>query len=260
MRRSLEVIEQEVDRMGNLVANLLQFSRRNKGDISTVDVCEEIDGTLELIHYHLRKRGIKVMREFSPDMPHVHADRQLLRQLFLNLFTNSSDAMPDGGTLTVRVKLERRRETGKEAKGSSQHDESGEAKDEALPALSNSKTGDHSAKRVWFDDIMNAEQPPPADRYPDAGPKTGTFVVIEIADTGAGITPEVMSKIMEPFFTTKPEGKGTGLGLPICRRIVQEHKGEFSMESEPGKGTLVFIKLPVANGSGRFKPIETGGN
>jgi signal transduction histidine kinase len=52
---------------------------------------------------------------------------------------------------------------------------------------------------------------------------------------------------MEPFFTTKPEGKGTGLGLPICRRIVQEHHGTFEIESEVGRGTTVRIALPVKN-------------
>lgn len=103
-QRELEIIEQEVERMGHLVANLLQFSRRGHPQISTVDLCEEIDKTLELIYYHLRKYKIVVIREFAPDVPQIHADRQHLRQLFLNLFTNASDAMPQGGVLTIRVK------------------------------------------------------------------------------------------------------------------------------------------------------------
>jgi signal transduction histidine kinase len=102
-RRELEIIGQEVERMGNLVSNLLQFSRRSQPQISTVNVCDEIEKTLELIHYHLRKNNIAVAREFKPEGPLIHADRQQLRQLFLNLFTNASDAMPEGGTLTIRV-------------------------------------------------------------------------------------------------------------------------------------------------------------
>jgi signal transduction histidine kinase/CHASE3 domain sensor protein len=101
--RTLEIVEQEVERMGSLVANLLQFSRRTHQQISTLDVPEEIENTLELIRHHLRNRHITVVREFPPDLPKVHADRQQLRQVFLNLFTNASDAMPDGGTLTLRV-------------------------------------------------------------------------------------------------------------------------------------------------------------
>jgi two-component system cell cycle sensor histidine kinase/response regulator CckA len=102
-RRELEIIEQEVERMGNLVTNLLQFSRRSQQQISTVNVCDEIEKTLELVHYHFRKHNIAVAREFKPEGPLILADRQQLRQLFLNLFTNASDAMPDGGTLTIRV-------------------------------------------------------------------------------------------------------------------------------------------------------------
>ncbi|MCK9196274.1 MAG: response regulator [Syntrophales bacterium] len=102
-RRELEIIGQEVERMGNLVTNLLQFSRRSQQQISTVSVCDEIEKTLELVQYHLRNHGIAVAREFKPEVPLIHADRQQLRQLFLNLFTNASDAMPEGGTLTIRV-------------------------------------------------------------------------------------------------------------------------------------------------------------
>ncbi|MDO9229364.1 MAG: ATP-binding protein [Syntrophales bacterium] len=102
-RRELEIIGQEVERMGNLVTNLLQFSRRSQKQVSTVDLHEEIEKTLELIHYHLRQNNIRVIREFAPEVPGMIADRQQLRQLFLNLFTNASDAMPKGGTLTIRV-------------------------------------------------------------------------------------------------------------------------------------------------------------
>lgn len=102
-RRPLEIVAQECDRMGALVGNLLQFSRRATPQISSVDVREEIENTLELIYYSLRDRGITVSREFAPDMPMVRADRQQLRQLFLNLISNASDAMTQGGTLTLRA-------------------------------------------------------------------------------------------------------------------------------------------------------------
>jgi two-component system, NtrC family, sensor kinase len=180
-RRELEIIGKEVERMGNLVANLLQFSRRSQKQISTVDIREEIEKTLELIEYHLRKNNVQVIREFAPDAPCIHADRQQLRQLFLNLFTNAGDAMPKGGTLTIRV-------------------------------------------------------------APQPGEKK---IFIEIADTGAGIPPEILPKVMEAFYTTKPEGKGTGLGLAICRRVAQEHQGTFDITSEgiPGRGAKARITL-----------------
>ena len=89
--------------MGELVANLLQFSRRGRGEISTVDVFEELTKAVELIHHHLRKRLVTVVKEFTPDTPTIYADRQKLRQVFLNLLSNASDAMPQGGRLTLRT-------------------------------------------------------------------------------------------------------------------------------------------------------------
>jgi PAS domain S-box-containing protein len=103
MRHALEVISQETDRMGKLVADLLQFSRRSGQQRSTVDVRDEVDKTLELIQYHLRRRNVNVVRTFAPDVPVVLADRQQLRQVLLNLFINASDAMPQGGALTIHI-------------------------------------------------------------------------------------------------------------------------------------------------------------
>ena len=68
-------------------------------------------------------------------------------------------------------------------------------------------------------------------------------VEIAIQDTGAGMTEEILSKVFEPFFSTKEEG--IGLGLPIAQRIVEEHGGEIRVESSPGEGTTFYIALPL---------------
>jgi two-component system, LuxR family, sensor kinase FixL len=102
-RRPLEIVEQEVERMAGLVANLLQFTRSGRGQVSTVNVPEEVRKTIELIDPHLRRLGVAVAPEFHPAVPDIYADRQQLRQVFLNLFTNAGDAMPAGGRLTTRV-------------------------------------------------------------------------------------------------------------------------------------------------------------
>ncbi|MBA3806304.1 MAG: GHKL domain-containing protein, partial [Acidobacteria bacterium] len=102
-QHALKIIGQEVERMGNLVGNLLQFSRRSHQQISTIDVYKEIENTLNFIEHYLCSRQINVVREFADTLPNIHADRQQLRQVFLNLLTNASDAMTQGGTLTLRV-------------------------------------------------------------------------------------------------------------------------------------------------------------
>lgn len=68
---------------------------------------------------------------------------------------------------------------------------------------------------------------------------------VEISDTGCGIEEENMSKITDPFFTTKAPGEGTGLGLSITYNIIKRHKGSLSFKSEPNSGTIVTIELPV---------------
>jgi PAS domain S-box-containing protein len=183
-RHALEIIAEETERMGKLVGNLLEFSRRGHQQISTLNLRQELERSLEFIDYHLRSRAIKVVLEFAAELPPVLADRQQLRQVFLNVITNASDAMPSGGTLTVRGFVV---ETDSETSG----------------------------------------------------------VALEFADTGEGIAPEALDKVWDPFFTTKPEGKGTGLGLPICRRTIEEHRGTITISSTLGQGTIITIMLPV---------------
>jgi signal transduction histidine kinase len=101
-RRSLEIIAQEVERMAKLVSNLLQFSRRSHRQISSVDVPEELRNSLDVIEFYLRSHEVEVVQEFAAGVPIIHADRQQLRQVFLNLITNASDAMPHGGKLIIR--------------------------------------------------------------------------------------------------------------------------------------------------------------
>jgi signal transduction histidine kinase len=75
--------------------------------------------------------------------------------------------------------------------------------------------------------------------------KEGSFLVVEIGDTGVGIPPEAKDRIFEPFFTTKAVGQGTGLGLDITWRIVvNKHHGDIRVESKPGD-TRFQIRLPL---------------
>jgi two-component system, NtrC family, sensor kinase len=73
----------------------------------------------------------------------------------------------------------------------------------------------------------------------------GPAVLISIADTGAGIPENIRDRIFDPFFTTKEVGRGTGQGLAIARSVVDRHRGNLTFESEAGKGTTFYIRLPI---------------
>jgi signal transduction histidine kinase/ActR/RegA family two-component response regulator len=84
----------------------------------------------------------------------------------------------------------------------------------------------------------------------------GEYVSISVADTGAGMKPEVMERVFEPFFTTKPVGKGTGLGLSQVFAFARQAEGEIGLRSAPGEGTTVTIYLPRHNGTAAAPALQ----
>ncbi len=117
------------------------------------------------------------------------------------------------------------------------------------------KGDDYQLKQAFLNLLFNALEATPANGTLTvftelADPSTDALregepseITVTIRDSGLGISSENLTRVFEPFFTTKP--KGTGLGLPITRRIVQEHNGIITVESEPNKGTTFRIAFPI---------------
>ncbi|MBB5694612.1 response regulator [Muricoccus pecuniae] len=95
-----------------------------------------------------------------------------------------------------------------------------------------------------------------ADSVPDL--PAGDYVRVTVADSGVGMTPEVLARVCEPFFTTKEVGKGTGLGLPMVYGLVQQCGGGMTIESAPGAGTTVSLYLPRGGAEAPRSPGQSG--
>lgn len=113
--------------------------------------------------------------------------------------------------------------------------------DDLLP-----KVIDRGLCRVFSNLIKNA-----FDAMPDGGvlkiatAREGGHLVVSFQDSGCGIPEETRDRIFTPFFTTKPIGKGIGLGLPICFEVIQRYKGKIDMKTNPGEGTEFKLRLPL---------------
>jgi len=194
-RTAAETIYSEARRASRIVQNLLTFARQHKAEKVPTGLNQVLDDTLELRGYELRVRGIDVRREYDESLPDTMADAHQLQQVFLNLITNSEQAMEqrDGHhhRLTVRTR------------------------------------------------------------------RTGDTMRIEVEDSGDGIPANLIERIFNPFFTTKPTGSGTGLGLSISLGIVREHEGRIWAENVPQGGARFVVELPVIQprASGEFQTV-----
>lgn len=179
--QALDLIAAESRRCGDLVKNLLTFSRTSPMNLVWADLNQVVSRCTMLIQHQLEHSGVQLQKELAANMPPVHCDPAQVEQVLLALVMNAIDAMPRGGNLWLRTR--------------------------SLPQSSQ--------------------------------------VELQVRDDGCGMTPEVRTKLFEPFVTTKPEGKGVGLGLAISRSIIERHHGSIEVESEVGRGTTFYIFLPV---------------
>ncbi len=91
-------------------------------------------------------------------------------------------------------------------------------------------------------------------------PGAGRYVRVRVEDSGRGMSPEVMARVFEPFYTTKSSSSGTGLGLSIVYGIVRQHGGQVELESQPGRGTAVTLLLPRHEGLVAEEPASPSAN
>jgi two-component system nitrogen regulation sensor histidine kinase NtrY len=177
-RESSRTLLAEIANLKGIIGKFSEFSKMPPPQLQRVQVNEVIRGVVQLFQAQLEAPGrakINCELQLDPHLEPVVADAELLHRAISNLVLNAMDAMPQGGTLTLRTR-----------------DEDGK-------------------------------------------------VLIEVADTGSGLTPEECERIFTPYYTSKQHG--TGLGLAIVQSVVSDHGGRIRVQSEPGRGPTFVIEL-----------------
>jgi len=200
----LNSIKEEIERIVTITEKLQEFSRSNKSDVETVELNCLIEDILSLIKPELNIKSIKLITNFDMGQPEVMAHGDDLRQAFLNSITNAMDAMPNGGTLTIKTQVVRNSEFGVQ-----------------------STEGKNTELKTQYSELK------------------GDSVRITFEDTGCGIVEKDIDRVFEPFFSTKKEIKGVGLGLSTSYATIEGYGGKISVESEEGKGSTFIFDLPI---------------
>ncbi|PPA68860.1 PAS domain-containing sensor histidine kinase [Jeotgalibacillus proteolyticus] len=171
----IELLQKELDRIEFITGEFLSLARPQATKFKRTSLNKIIHDAIEFIKMEAFNSHIDI--DFQIEELDCDCELNQIKQVFLNIFMNAIEAMPNGGQLEVTLK------------------------------------------------------------------KEGENAAIVIKDTGAGIDKERLKNLGEPFYSTKE--KGTGLGLLVCRKIVQSHKGTMDIQSEVNKGTKVLITIPI---------------
>jgi two-component system NtrC family sensor kinase len=171
-----------VQRCGNIVKNLLLFSKKQVGEFVLAPIQPIVDRAAQLMQHHFKISNVTFESEFRAADTSLMCDENQIQQALVALMVNGVEAMPGGGHMQLTVTRD--------------------------------DTGD---------------------------------LRLRLSDTGGGIAREDLPHIFEPFYSTKKEGQGVGLGLSVVYGIIERHSGDINVESEPGKGTAFILQFPPAS-------------
>lgn len=232
----LQSMKTGTDRLRNLVTSLRTFSRMDETQRDLTDVHQSLDSTLQILNHRI-KEGVTIDKQYVDDLPQISCFSGQVGQVFMNIISNALDAL-----LTHQAALVESEQT------------ISDDLDQSKPQVSDTSQWEPrlTLTTAFYDR-------PPTDALPlpqSAAPETSAigWVSIRICDNGPGIPLAIQDQVFQDFFTTKPVGDGTGLGLPITRQIVTEkHGGHLILRSpvsevtatQSTSGTEFEILLPT---------------
>jgi signal transduction histidine kinase len=204
-RQILQDMTDAVGRADRIIGGLLSYSRDRGVDLAPTDLNATVEESLLLVKHDLNKVRIAIVTDFSPSVPPLQLDVFKMQQVFINVLTNAIHAVGRDGEIRITTSVDTR--------------------------PGHTPGGPSTTLRAG---------------RPRGGSAAGTRVaVVRIDDSGPGIPKEHLDQLFDPFFTTKPVGLGTGLGLPVCRQIVEMHGGTIDIGNRDGGGARVTITLKL---------------
>ncbi|MFO0859550.1 MAG: ATP-binding protein [Phycisphaerales bacterium] len=215
-----DIFKRNLDRISGLTSNMLAYSRHRKPEVELTKVQQLVDDCLELLRHAAESKHVAIIVDIDPEMPPIAIDPGLMHQALMNLLNNAVEAVePEKGVVTVRA------------------------------GYTMAPVGT-PATQVKVD--VTPEPPSP-------GSQAGTlWAVLQVVDNGPGIPKGKQHWVFEPFNTTKGL-RGTGLGLPVARRVAEDHGGALVIESDEGRGS-VFRMLVPADPQAIIDPSATTGD
>jgi two-component system sensor histidine kinase AtoS len=203
------VVPRELDRINFIVEELLELARPARLHCAPVVLPTLLQHVVEIYSERLQQQSIRLKMDWATFLPPLLADAEQLHRSFANIVLNAIEAMPKGGELTLLCRPVPKAliDFTTPGNGGTAHDAAG---------------GPTVALAL---DVTDVE--------------------VVFKDTGMGIPSAQLEEVFTPFWTTKP--KGTGLGLALTHKIIEDHGGTIHLTSEVGQGTVVTVRLPAAS-------------
>jgi two-component system NtrC family sensor kinase len=206
LQRYLLMAQDEVEHLSSIVQRVIDIYRPSPEGMRPTDLHDLLRAVITLVNQQLHTSNVRVVRELHPRLPLVAGISSHLKQVYISLILNAIESMPDGGVLTIRTYVIR--------------DDNGREE----PASADQGTA-----------VLNSES--------TAQPGKRFRVVVEFSDTGRGISEEELTRVFEPFYTTR--SNGVGLSLAISYGIVEQHNGKLTVNSALGQGTTFRLTIPA---------------
>jgi len=189
-REYMEIVIEEVDRINRLVKKMMDLTRPALYDFKPTNIHQVLEEILTLEKGTLEMKEGAFVQAYDPSIPTIKANKDELKQVFLNLVKNAVEASPKGGVVRISTQY----------------------------------NTDYTFRKKQ--DILSSHN-----------------IVVKITDSGLGMPSDTMKKIFTPFFTTKK--RGSGLGMAVSLKIVENHHGKIKVTSEENVGTVIQVFLPV---------------